>query len=244
MLLQISIAWAVSNTQASYAKILLVTDKKPPQAPAPKPAPKKRNTTGLLITFAIGFILLVLSMLAASGNDITGWQASIFHAINNESNSLRTAALVITESLGAAYPIVICILVALLFKKYRLAWRLFFTVGGAVVVGFAVKYIVNEPRPAAMLHSNLHVRAIETGPGFPSGHMLAATSLALTLWFVLPTKWRWVSVLWIVLVAWSRLYLGVHTVPDVVAGFAIGLMAVCFVRLLPSSIAKPLRLDD
>ncbi|HVV66850.1 MAG TPA: phosphatase PAP2 family protein [Candidatus Saccharimonadales bacterium] len=224
-----------------------MTAEKISQKPAhsvPKVISKKRNTTGLVITFAIGFILLVVSMIAASSNSITGWQASIFHAINNESNSLKTAALVITEAGGAAYPIIICILAALLFKKYRLAWRFFFTVGGAIVVGFAVKYIVNEPRPAAMLHGNLHVRAIETGPGFPSGHMLAATSLALTLWFILPVKWRWLSALWILLVAWSRLYLGVHTVPDIVSGFAIGLMAVCFVRLLPPSIAKPLRLDE
>lgn len=227
------------------AKILSVTSEKPSQKLDQKQAPTKRNTTGLLIAFGIGFILLVLSMIAASGDTITGWQASVFHAINNETDSLKTAALVITEGLGAAYPIIVCILAALAFKKYRLAWRFFFTVGGAIVAGFAVKYIVNEPRPVAMLHSsNLHVRAIETGPGFPSGHMLAATSLALTLWFILPAKWRWVSALWILLVAWSRIYLGVHTVPDIVSGFAIGLMAVCFVRLLPPSIAKPLRLDE
>lgn len=208
-------------------------------------ADHENNQTGLWVVFLVGLVLLIISMVVAKGNTLTGWQASIFHAINNGPAGLRSPALVITEALGAAYPIILCVLIPLLLKKYRLSWRFFFTTGGAIVAGFAVKYVVNEPRPTAMLHGhNLHVRAIETGPGFPSGHMLAATALALTLWFILPRAWRWVSALWILLVAWSRIYLGVHTPADIVAGFAIGLMAVCFVRLLPSKIAKPLRLDE
>lgn len=207
--------------------------------------PKNKSQTGLWVAFAIGLVLLIASMIVATSNPLTGWQASIFHGINNEPDSLKSVALVITEVLGAGYAIALAVIIPLLFKKYRLSWRFFFTTGGAIVAGFAVKYIVDEPRPEALLHHhNIHVRAIETGPGFPSGHMLAATALALTLWFILPKAWRWVSVLWILLVAWSRIYLGVHTPADLVSGFAIGLMAVCFVRLLPPSIAKPLRLDE
>lgn len=205
--------------------------------------PKANGKSGLWAAFFIGLALLIGSMIIARGNSLSGWQASLLHSINNESNSYRTASLWITEGLGAAYPIILCILIPLLFKKYRLAWRFFFTAGGAIVAGFAVKYLVNEPRPVVLLRHNLHVRAVETGPGFPSGHMLAATALALTLWFILPLKWRWLSVLWILLVAWSRLYLGVHTPADIISGFAIGLMAVCFVRLLPASLAKRLKLD-
>lgn len=205
----------------------------------------KESTVWMGVWFVIGLALLIISMVAASNSALGGWQSNLFHAINNESDSLKTLALIITEALGAGYAIAACVLIPLAFKKYRLSWRFFFTTGGAVVAGFAVKYLINEPRPVAILHNhNIHVRAVETGPGFPSGHMLAATALALTLWFILPQAWRWVSILWILLVAWSRLYLGVHTPADIISGFAIGLMAVCFVRLLPSAIAKPLRLDE
>lgn len=204
-----------------------------------------KSKTGLWIAFFVGLVLLIGSMIVAGGHPLSGWQSSVFHSINNESNSFKTAALWITEGLGTAYPIALCVIIPLLFKKYRLSWRFFFTAGGTIAAGFIVKYLVNEPRPRVILHHhNIHVRAVETGPGFPSGHMLAATALALTLWFVLPKAWRWVSVLWILLVAWSRLYLGVHTPADIISGFAIGLMAVCFVRLLPPVIAKPLRLDE
>lgn len=212
--------------------------------PAPTAKPQSDGKTGLWVCFFIGLVLLLISAAYAHSHNLSGLQARIFYDFNNLQGSYTTPAKFITEALGAAYPIAICVLVPLLFKNYRLAWRFFFTTGGALVAGFAIKYLVNEPRPIAMLHGHLHQRVVETGPGFPSGHMLAATALALTLWFILPAKWRWLSALWIVVVAWSRLYLGVHTMADVVGGFAIGLMAVCFVRLLPPVIAKPLKLDE
>jgi membrane-associated phospholipid phosphatase len=201
---------------------------------------------GLWISFAVGLIIFVLCAIPAHSHELTGVQATIFHAVNNLNlpAAFTTVARWMTEALGAAWPIAACVLVSLLLKKFRLAWRFFFTAGGTVAVFYVVKKIINEPRPIVMLHGNLHQRVVETGPGFPSGHEAAATALALTLWFALPAKWRWVSILWILLVAWSRLYLGVHAPVDVIGGFALGLMAVCFVRLLPNVIAKPMRLDE
>jgi len=190
-----------------------------------------------IVGFIVGFILLVPTFLIAHTHQLHGLEARIFYDFDNLPNGYRVPALIITEGLGSAIPIAICILVPLLYKRYRLAWRFAFTAGGAALVAEIVKKLTNEPRPIAMLHGHLHQRAIETGPGFPSGHETAATALALTLWLILPRKWRWLSVIWILIVAVSRLYLGVHTPADVVGGFAIGLMAVCFVQLLPGTIA-------
>ncbi len=205
-----------------------------------------RNNTGLWIAFCIGLILFMISAFAAHTHQIRGIQATVFHSINNLQlpHGFTRAAIWGTEALGSAYPIAACVLIAAIFKKFRLAWRFLFTAGGTVAVFYIIKKIINEPRPIVMLNGNLHQRVIETGPGFPSGHMAAATALALTLWFAVPAKWRWVSVVWIMAVAWSRLYLGVHTPADVIGGFAVGLMAVCFVRLLPHTITQALKLDD
>lgn len=194
----------------------------------------------------VGILLLVPTAIAAHTHQLNGLQARIFYDFDNVNlaSGYTTAARWLSEGLGAAYPIAACVLVPALFKRYRLAWRFLFTAGGATAVFYVIKKIINEPRPIAMLHGNLHQRVVETGPGFPSGHETAATALALTLWIILPTKWRWLSILWILVVAASRLYLGVHTPGDVIGGFAIGLMAVCFVKLLPLKIARLLRLDE
>ncbi|HEY1835583.1 MAG TPA: phosphatase PAP2 family protein [Candidatus Saccharimonadales bacterium] len=199
-----------------------------------------------VVGMVVGILLLVPTAIAAHTHQLNGLQARIFYDFDNVNlaSGYTTAARWLSEGLGAAYPIAACVLVPALFKRYRLAWRFLFTAGGATAVFYVIKKIINEPRPIAMLHGNLHQRVVETGPGFPSGHETAATALALTLWIILPTKWRWLSILWILVVAASRLYLGVHTPGDVIGGFAIGLMAVCFVKLLPLKIARLLRLDE
>ncbi|HUY84989.1 MAG TPA: phosphatase PAP2 family protein [Candidatus Dormibacteraeota bacterium] len=212
---------------------------------APETDQKSAYPTSYVVGFIIGVLLFVPALLIAHAHQLTGLQARIFYDFDNLSNSFKQPALWVTEGLGAGYPIAVCILVPLLFKRFRLAWRFFVTVGGTGVAMEVAKLIAKEPRPVVLLHGQLHLRAIEGGlTSFPSGHEAVATAMALTLWLILPRAWRWLSVLWILIVAVSRLYLGVHTPADIVGGFAIGLMAVCFIRLLPARIAKPLHLDN
>ena len=203
--------------------------------------------TGSLIGFIIGLVLLTISAYVAHKHQLTGLQASLFHNINNENlpSVFTTAAKWITEGLGAGYAIAACILISLIFKKFKLAWQfLFVTAGAGVVADLILKPLVKEPRPFALLKgTNLHTRVFESDLGFPSGHATEATAMALMLWFILPSRWRWLSVLWILLVGWSRLYLGVHTPIDILGGIGVGLAAVSFLRLLPIKISKPLRLD-
>jgi len=198
-----------------------------------------------LTGFIIGLILFIPALLIARTHEFTGFQLQLFRAINNLPDGLTQPALLVTEALGAAYPIAICVVVAMLFKRFRLAWRYAVIGAGTVVVMEAAKLIAKEPRPFVTLAGNLHLRASELGlTSFPSGHMAVATALALVTWMILPRAWSWLSVLWIVLVAFSRLYLGVHTPNDLVGGFAIGLMAVSFIQILPEKISKPLHLDN
>lgn len=209
--------------------------------------PEKTNypPTVYVVCMVVGILLFIPTALMAHKHQLTGVQLHIFRAFNNLNlpSSLDTPLKWLTEVLGAGEAIALCVIIPLLFKRFRLAWAFFFTVGGATAVFYVIKKIINEPRPIQMLQGNLHQRVVETGPAYPSGHASAATALALTLWIILPAKWRWLSVLWIVVVAFTRLYLGVHTPGDVVGGFAVGLMAVSFVSLLPLSISKPLRLE-
>lgn len=197
-----------------------------------------------VIGLVVSILLLIPSVLLASRHELTGVQASIFHAFNNASDVFKVPALIITNALGAAYPIVICIVVPLLFKRFRLAWRFFVVVGGSGVLMVIIKKLVAEPRPAALLHGNLHQRAIETGlNSYPSGHEVVATAMALTLWMILPRQWRWLAIVWIVIVGISRVYLGVHSLNDIVGGFAIGLVSICVLRLLPRRLLTVLHLD-
>ena len=211
----------------------------------PQPHPQSHQSNPYLIGLAIGVALLVITLLNARTHEFSGWQLGLFRAVNNLPNGLQTPALLVTEALGAAYPILLCVAIAASYRRFLLAWR-FVVVGAGAIIGLeAGKIIAKEPRPDVLLHHQLHLRADEPGlTSYPSGHMAVATALSLVMWAVLPAKWRWLAPAWIIVMALSRLYLGVHTPNDLVGGFAIGLIVVCIVWLLPKSIAKPLKLDN
>lgn len=92
---------------------------------------------------------------------------------------------------------------------------------GGLALTLVLKAVLGAPRPPAEL------RALDrSGYGFPSGHTMAATLLwgALAIWGPWGTQRRRLlgAALIVGLVAVSRLVLGVHYLPDVVASIAIG----------------------
>lgn len=59
-------------------------------------------------------------------------------------------------------------------------------------------------------------------PSFPSGHAANSAAAAAVLWRV-GGAWRWAALLAAVLIAYSRIYIGVHYPLDAVGGLLVGL---------------------
>lgn len=192
--------------------------------------------------FALAIIIFSFGAYGALQGSPLGWEVNFFQAINGWSEGWYRLFTIVTF-FGSTWIALISVVGVFALRMYRLAWRLAITIVGAYGVAFLAKHFIGRDRPLAFLH-DLHVRAVETGMGFPSGHATISTVVALTLWPYLPKMLRYIIVpVFIVLVCVSRLYLGVHFPLDVVGGAAIGVGAVSFVRLLPQKWRQALRLS-
>jgi membrane-associated phospholipid phosphatase len=86
-----------------------------------------------------------------------------------------------------------------------------------------LKHAIRDPRPF-WLDSTLGL-STEQSYGVPSGHAQAATVFYgfLALWF--RRAWVWIlAILMILLMAVSRVYLGVHDIEDILVGILIGVL--------------------
>lgn len=101
----------------------------------------------------------------------------------------------------------------------------------------ASQNIVARPRPFAEIEALIPMITKPKDFSFPSGHTTASFAVALVMLRMLPKKFGIPAVVLAALVAFSRLYLGVHYPTDVLTGFVIALvgsmLSVWIVRTKP-----------
>lgn len=183
---------------------------------------------------AIGLFALavVLSRQAA----MTSWEIEFFTVVYNTPPFIKPLVQLITQA-GSVFFMGGVLTVFLLMRRYHSMIRVLMTGGLAYLVSGVAKDLWGRARPHELLGWVENLDFYVRGPGFPSGHTAMAAALAFMVGRYLPKKYHWVTPVWIVLVAWSRLYLGIHAPLDIVGGFAIGWGAYalfCHVRVYNS----------
>lgn len=196
-----------------------------------KKVDKKLITNIILSSIAfVGFIAIMILVLC----DYTFKIDKFNVAIANNRNSFWTGFFKIFTHLGSFYSlaflaIVGVVLMWFVIKNKRQSAFYAGTFAIVCIANFVIKQIVKRVRPE-------HLMIIEeTGFSFPSGHaMMTFAFFALAIHFVWkliknkPLKITLISIFsaTIALIGFSRIYLGVHYLTDIIAGFLISFVIV------------------
>jgi membrane-associated phospholipid phosphatase len=187
-------------------------------------------TLGLLAAAGCLWIFGSLARDVVSNDPLLSVDQTAATAIHELRTPTLTAFFLIVTALGSIEAIALMSLGgAVVFGAWR-RWLLFGTwviaAGGSVVLILLLKALFARPRPYFE-----HPLLLETYYSFPSGHAMEAVILygMLAHFAVLALRtWRtraaviFGTSLLVFLIGFSRMYLGVHYLSDVVAGFAAG----------------------
>ncbi len=144
-----------------------------------------------------------------------------FHFANSIASPWLTKFMVlIADSFWVVIPI---IAVYLYLKKDKNIYAYLLGVVVIYVIADVIKLITMEPRPCSTSSlSWINNAGCESTFSFPSEHAAVLSGIPIFL-----SKYRIVSVLyvvWVVLILFGRVYLGLHYLSDVIAGIIISIL--------------------
>jgi len=191
---------------------------------------------------ALNILTLVLFLGILYNVSTEGSLTQLDTWVNQEISTLHTPTLTqviifITNLNGVVGNIFIGIIamIFLTYKKWYDARRFYlFSLLGSLILFAGLKQLVARLRP----HSEL-IEVINYS--FPSGHATLSMTTALLVYFIFAPKSASVfvknilfmaCVIWPLFIAFTRVYLNVHWISDVLAGLALGLFWVTFVKLI------------
>jgi undecaprenyl-diphosphatase len=218
-------------------------------APDPSPTsrvrgPSARGEEGTAARWLLAGLLLLLGGLAlaviAAGEGILPGDIAIARVVQRPPSATIDGAASVASQIGADFPsaaVIAVIGIVLLLILGRRDLALFLGAAASLrAVGPVLKVLIASPRPTA---EAVVIVAKSDGLGFPSGHALGAALLYGAIAIIAPQvvadrlgarAIQVISIALMVLIALSRVRLGVHWPSDVVGGLLFGLGAVCLLH--------------
>ncbi len=182
----------------------------------------KRLLISLELLLSVCFIMILILVL--SGN-ISNFDNNIYSLISNLISNSMTSFMKIITFLGSAYTLITITVLLILFSKDKIYFSI--NLIGIFLLNQLLKHIIQRPRPVDINIIN------ENGYSFPSGHsMISMAVYGFLIYYIYKNmknkRLKWLLILLlsilILLIGFSRIYLGVHFASDVLGGFILSLI--------------------
>ena len=197
-------------------------------------ATKSKTLVGILTALLIAFA--VLAILVLNGT-LQGFNDSVYTQIEKWISPLLTNIMVGISSIGEWFIYLPIGLLFLIIPKSRLKIGVPVTLAvcASAALNIVLKHIFAVERP------DINRLITETGYGFPSGHAMngtvfigLCTYLFIGYIYKRPLKIAVVSIstIFMLLMGLSRIYLGVHSLTDILGGYLAGLIVLIIAILI------------
>lgn len=166
------------------------------------------------------------------------WEAEILLWIqNNLRNPVLDPVMKTITHLGDGGAVwILLTLVLLIFPKTRRAgmFSAMAMIGSLLINNIVLKNLFARTRPYELIEGLKLIISPAWDYSFPSGHTGTSIASAVSMAPELPRRWAVLLLILAVVIAFSRLYVGVHFPTDVLGGLVTGLAAAWTARrLLP-----------
>ncbi|MET0149654.1 MAG: phosphatase PAP2 family protein [Acidimicrobiales bacterium] len=176
------------------------------------------------VSVGVGLGVLGVGLLLVRDSKVSGAEEAVFRAVNDLPEAFYPVLWPFQQA-GALFIGPLVALVALLLRRYRLAWAALATTVLKLVSERAVKGVASRQRPGTSIGSDIHLRGDVSagGESFVSGHAVLIAALATIVSPYLPGRWKIVP--WAIAgtVLFTRVYVGAHNPLDVICGAGLGL---------------------
>lgn len=190
-----------------------------------------RKETLILLPGLLLFVFAVMLLLLPADHLLNQYDTRLLYILNGRRPDVLDVFWIWLSNISFYVSVVIPLAMFLISRRKNLpglkrkSYLVMISWAASVIILNILKHTINRPRPFRVLEG---IEKLSAGgsPSFPSGHTIEAFTVVMTviLLSVGPKWFRAVLLLWALMVAYSRVCLGVHYPTDVLAGAGLGMM--------------------